>query len=284
MRDMLMNFLFSFALLSIVFAALALSAWRWLDHRADRDAMNRLVSGQPTARGLFDPALLDGLPEPARRFFLFAIAPGTPRYTVANLTMAGQFGMGTKAKPSYLDMSATQTLAMPAGFVWKMNARRGLMRLSGSDTESWTRFWLMGLLPVARLGGNPDHTRSAFGRYVAEAVFWTPAALLPGPGIHWEQVDANCARVTVSHQGLSQAVDITVAPDGQPTQVCFQRWSNANPQKVHRLQPFGGYLSEFREFAGFRLPTRVEAGNNFGTDDYFPFFVVNISNIDFPHV
>jgi hypothetical protein len=68
-------------------------------------------------------------------------------------------------------MTARQILAMPAGFIWKMRARRGLMVLSGSDSESWTRFWLMGLLPVVRMGGNPDHTRSAFGRYVAEAVF-----------------------------------------------------------------------------------------------------------------
>lgn len=267
----------------VALSALLLRAWHWQDHRTDRRSMSRLVSGQPMKPGLFDPAVLAELCEPARRFFRYAITPGTPLYTVANITMAGQFGMGTKAAPNYLAMNATQTLAFPEGFVWAMSARRGLFCVSGSDTESWTRFWLMGLLPVARLGGNADHRRSAFGRYVAEAVFWTPAALLPGPGIHWEQVGEHCARVTVSHRGLVQSVDLTVAPDGQPTQVCFDRWSNANPDKVYRLQRFGGYLSECREFAGFRLPARVEAGNNFGTDEYFPFFVVNITDIRFPH-
>jgi hypothetical protein len=79
---------------------------------------------------------------------------------------------------------------------------------SASDSECWTRFWLMGLLPVARMGGNPE--------------------------------------------------------------------------KQHRMQPFGGYVSEFKEFAGFRLPTHVEAGNWFGTDRYFPFFVVNVTDIIFP--
>jgi len=223
------------------------------------------------------------LPEPARRYFLYTIQPGTPLRTVANITMAGRFGMGTKATPNYLDMTASQTLAMPAGFVWKMRAKRGLMRLSGSDSERWTRFWLMELLPVARMGNNPDHTRSAFGRYVAEAVFWTPASVLPGPGIQWEGVGRDCARLTVRHAGLSQAVDLTVAPDGQPVQVRFERWSNANPGKVHRLQPFGGTLAAFRAFAGFRLPTHVEAGNFFGMDQYFPFFVADVSDIDFPH-
>ncbi len=276
---MLMNILF----ISIVLAALALSAWRWFDHRADREAMNRLAATQPTGPACFDPAMLADLPEPARRYFLYSIEPGTPLCTVANITMSGQFGMGTMADPKYLDMTATQTLAMPAGFVWKMKAKRGVMRLSGSDSERWTRFWLMGMLPVARLGGDPDHSRSAFGRYVAEAVFWTPAAMLPGPDVRWEPLDTDCARVTVRYQGHSQSVDVTVARDGQPTQVRFERWSNANPEKIHRLQPFGGYLSAFRIFAGFRLPTHVEAGNHFGTDEYFPFFVADVTDIEFPH-
>jgi hypothetical protein len=36
------------------------------------------------------------LPEPARRYFRYTIESGTPRYTVASITMAGRFGVGTK--------------------------------------------------------------------------------------------------------------------------------------------------------------------------------------------
>ena len=133
------------------------------------------------------------------------------------------------------------------------------------------------------MGGTEDHARSAFGRYVAEAVFWTPAALLPGPNVHWELVDVNVARVTLRHNGLSQSVDVTMAEDGRPLQVHFDRWSNANPEREYRWQPFGGYLSEFREVEGFRLPMHVEAGNHFGTERYFPFFVVDVTEIAFPH-
>jgi len=270
-------------LLIIVFAGVGLYAWRFLDQRADREAMHRLMSMQPEQLARFDPGMIADLPEPARRYFLYTIKPDTPLYRVTKINMSGRFGMGTKTKPGYFHMTATQILAMPVGFIWKMQAHRSFMMLSGSDSECWTRFWLMGLLPVARMGGNPDHTRSAFGRYVAESVFWLPAAVLPGPGVAWEQVNKDCARIIVRHQDLVQSVDVTVAPDGQPIQVCFDRWSDANPEKQHRLQPFGGYLSEFQLFAGFRLPTHVEAGNHFGTDQYFPFFVVNVNDIDFPH-
>ena len=272
----------TFLLLLPVVAGLTLTAWRQFDHRADAKASKRLASELPIEPARFDPEMIAELPEPARRYFLYTIEPGTPLYAVANISMTGRFGMGVKTKPDYLDMTATQTLAMPAGFVWRMRARRGLFRLSGSDSERWTRFWLMGLLPVARSGGDPDHTRSAFGRYVAEAVFWTPAAVLPGPGVSWELVNSDCARLNVTYHGLSQSVDVTVAPNGQPTMVRFERWSNANPEKQHRLQPFGGYLSEFRSFEGYRLPSHVEAGNHFGTDQYFPFFVVDVTAVEFP--
>ncbi|SHL97786.1 hypothetical protein SAMN05443432_1042 [Roseovarius litoreus] len=261
-----------------------LIGWRQFDHHVDRVEMERLLATQPADPAHFDADIVADLPEPARRFFTFAISEGTPLYTVANLEMAGQFGMGDTGAPGYIPMVATQVLAAPHGFVWTMSAGNGAMRMAGSDSASWTRFWLFGLVPVARFGGDRDHTRSAFGRYVAEAVFWTPAAVLPGPNVTWEAVSGNTARMTMRHAGLEQAVDVTVAENGQPLYVAFQRWSDANPEKVHRLQPFGGYLSEFRDFGGFRLPTHVEAGNHFETETYFPFFIADVSEITFPQI
>ncbi|OOY22649.1 hypothetical protein BMI91_18525 [Thioclava sediminum] len=259
-----------------------LFARRRLDLRADRAEMARLSAFQPTDPPRFSADMVADLPEPARRFFTFAIAEGTPLYTVARLKMQGQFGMGDKSAPGYMPMRATQVLAAPHGFVWAMSGESGGMRLSGSDSAKWTRFWIAGLAPVARFGGSADHKRSAFGRYVAEAVFWTPAAVLPGPNVTWEPISTNIARMTMRHNGLEQAVDLTVAADGRPEQVSFQRWSNANPQKRHQLQPFGGFLSEFREVEGFRLPTHVKAGNNFESEAYFPFYIADVTDIRFP--
>ncbi len=267
-------------IVGIVLAGLVI--WRQLDHRADRAEMDRLAGFQPARPQTFSAEMVADLPEPARRFFTFSIAEGTLLHTVARIEMAGQFGMGDKAAPGYLPMQATQVLAAPEGFIWAMSSGAGITRLSGSDSGSWTRFWLNGLAPVARFGGTPDHTRSAFGRYVAEAVFWTPAAVLPGPNVIWEPVSDDVARMTMRRGDLEQMVEITVDPDGRPLHVSFLRWSDANPQKQHQFQPFGGYLSEFKIFEGFTLPTHVEAGNFFGTEDYFPFFLVDVSAIVFP--
>jgi hypothetical protein len=264
-----------------VFCLAAVSALLAWDRHADRNAWQRLVELQPSAPRVFSAELIADLPEPARRYFTFTMQPGTPLLPVVEIDMTGQFSLGTKDKPAYQPMEARQILAAPQGFVWAMRTRGG-MPLSGSDSGSWTRFRIFGVIPVARLGGDPDHTRSAFGRYVAEAVIWSPAALLPGPAVTWEALDQDSARVTIRHDGLEQAVDVTVDADGRPVEVRFQRWSNANPDKVHRLQPFGAHMSDFREVQGYRLPFRIEAGNMFGTDDYFPFFLADVTEIRFP--
>ena len=267
--------------LVLVFGGLALAFLLLLDRRADRVEWDRLSALQPEDPIHLDPLMVADLPEPARRYFAYTIQPGTPLLPVAVIEMTGQFSLGTKEDPRYQPMEARQILAVPEGFVWSMRTRGG-MPVSGSDSGSWTRFRIFGLIPVGRLGGDPDHTRSAFGRYAAEATIWAPAALLPGPNVSWSAVDEDTARVTITHGELEQAVDVTVDADGRPVEVSFQRWSDANPDRVHRLQPFGAFMSDFREVGGYRLPFRVEAGNMFGTEDYFPFFLADVTDIRFP--
>ena len=264
-------------------ALLGLAALRVLDARDDRAQWRRLAALQPVRPAVFDPQSVAGLPEPARRFLRFAIAPGARLFTVAELHMGGEFSLGPPDRPVYQPMDARQILAAPEGFLWTLRLPNGVSGSDfGSPARGWTRFRIFGLFPVARLGGNADHTRAAFGRYVAEAVFWTPAALLPGPGVTWEAPGPDTARVTVTRGPLSQAVDIEVAPDGRPITVHFQRWSDANPERRYRLQPFGGVLSDFRDVQGFRVPFAVEAGSMFGTEAYFPFFRARIAEVRFP--
>jgi hypothetical protein len=270
-------------LLGILFiVVVGLAGWRALDRRADQTAWERLTAAQAGNTTTFHASMTAGLPEPARRYFNFAIAQGTPLYTTVEIDMAGEIGLGSKDAPGYRRMSARQILAPPYGLVWKVKTGS----ISGSDgalpDKSWTRFWLFDLIPVVRVDGL-DHHRAAFGRVVAEGAFWAPASLLPGEFIRWEAIDDNSARAVVTFGDFEQAVDVTVEESGAPTKVVIQRWSNANADQAYRAQPFGGYLSKFQEFGGYRLPMRVEGGNLIGTPDYFPFFKADVTAIRFPH-
>jgi hypothetical protein len=241
--------------------------WRSLAELASRPAIR------------FDGRMVADLPEPARRYFRYAIAQGSPLRTFAEIEMTGELGLGTKQSPGYRRMVAEQILAAPHGFVWRVR----LGSLGGSDgavaNGSWTRFWFLGLLPVVRVGGSPDHRRSAMGRMAAEAVFWTPAALLSGPGIRWEALDTDTARLVMRIGDHEHVIDLSVTAEGQPTRIVLQRWSNANQDKAYRRQSFGGDLSDFRTIDGYRVPMRVEGGNLIGTDAYFPFYKVDIRRI-----
>lgn len=260
-----------------------LVVWRWIDIRAERRLAADLLAGQPDMPRVFDLTMIEGLPEPARRFFRFAIAPGTPLDSVVALQMEGQLALGTKDAPGWMKMRAQQVLAPHHGFIWQVQCKRGMMRVVGSDAafdrNSWSRFWLLGLLPVVRSGSSADHLRSSFGRYTAEGLFWAPAAYLPREGFSWREVGPDQTRVSVEAFGMVQDVDLFVRPDGSPEKVVFQRWSNANPDKRFQAQPFGGALSDFKTFGGFTLPTRVEAGNFYGTADYYPFFKAHLTQV-----
>ena len=258
---------------------LSLLTWYWTDRQTDKRVWRELTATAGQTHAVFDLAMIEGLPEPAQRYFRYTIKPGASLIMAVEIDMQGKLGLGTQDQPKYKSMKARQVLAPPHGLVWKLKSGA----VSGSDGAtpgtSWTRFWLFDLIPVVRVGGGRDHHRSAFGRVVSEGAFWVPASLLPSHHVRWEPVDHNTARAVVTYAGLEQAVDITVAEDGQPTSIRLQRWSNANEQKVFREQPFGGNLSDFRDFDGYRLPTRVEAGNHFGTEQYFPFYRAKVNNI-----
>ena len=119
-------FLTVIVLVTLLFAVLCI--WRWADHKADRVLWNELAASQPVRPATFAPVMVDGLPEPARRYFRYTIKTGTPLYTVAEISMRGRFSLGTKEAPDYFTMMAEQILAAPTGFVWKMNAENGVMK------------------------------------------------------------------------------------------------------------------------------------------------------------
>jgi hypothetical protein len=274
------------ALAALLVAAAALGLWV---HSRDRAQAARVWAALEGAREAeptrYDPAMVAELPEVARRYFARAIEPGTPLHRMVRLEMEGSFIMNGNPMP----MTARQILAPPAqGFVWQAEVGSGLMRFGGSDgyhraggrTESWTKFWLRGLIPLARIGETSDHARAAATRVMLEAV-WAPASLLPQFGAEWVQTGPDSAEVRFAQMQGIEPMQITLDAEGNPVEVWALRWTDANPERVHRLQPFGGRMLEMERHQGFLVPARVELGNMWGTPDYAPFFLATITSAEF---
>ena len=277
--------LLTLALLAL--AALFLVAMARRERREEARIITRLLARQPAAPPVFSHDMLAGLPEPAQRFFRFTIAEGTSLITVADVSMEGRFDLGSNEAPNPQPMQARQIMAPPLGFLWTTRMGEKLT-VTGSDGlfdgKSWSRFRLLGLFPMARAGGNPDHRLSAFGRLVGDALLFTPAVFLPAAeagwdSLTWADAGANSASVTVTLGALTQSATVTVDASGRLLSVSFPRWSNENPEKEFRLQPFGGDITSHGSFAGFTLPTALTAGNHYGTEQYHIFFDVQITHV-----
>ena len=264
-------------------AALAFLSYREAMAQAESVWQDVAFRAEPSA-GAFDPAMVANLPEIAQRYFRHAIAPGTPLSGCVVLEMQGVFLLGDKRSYQTYAMKARQILRPPRDFVWIPTMQSGFLRISGFDAlvakSAWTRFWLFGLIPVANAQTSADLVRSARFRSAMEGV-WVPTSLLPQNGAQWDQLGPDQARIRLQKVYPEVVLDLTLGKDGSVREVIGQRWSNANPEQVFRLQPFGGTISSEATFGGYTIPSALRVGNHFGTDDFLPFFQVEVTRADY---
>ncbi|MHB1162437.1 MAG: DUF6544 family protein [Chloroflexota bacterium] len=233
--------------------------WRSLDEE--------VAAGEPFAEGM-----VSDLPDPARRYFLHAIRPGTPLASKIRLGISGSLRTG-RDQP-WMSLSAEQIVAKGRGFIWKARASSGPMVLTAADHyaegEGRTRVALFGLLPIVNSSG-PDVSRSAIGRLAIEGVL-LPPSLLPQPGVKVEGVDGDHFRVTVTVDGESTPMTLAVDQDGRLREVVIPRYGNMTEDGSFQYIPFGAAVEEERTFGGYTIPGKMRAGWWYGTDRYAELF------------
>ena len=145
--------------IALVIAALLLvalvSLWvlRLVDRRADLTEWKRLAALQPRRPVLFDMEMVADLPEPARRYFEYTIAPRTPLLPVVVIEMTGKFSLGnrsTEAETSRLGRRRPAPTSVPP-----MVERRLLLvwppRAGGNSSgRNWTPVSASGSLAGSR--------------------------------------------------------------------------------------------------------------------------------------
>lgn len=282
-----MNFkkLTTFGAVALIGGTIA-KAWRVRkDAAAHAECAYRHLASSSGPHTTFSLEQVAHLPEIAQRYFRHSIAPGTPLYSAVELEMEGTFLLDEKRGQRSLQMLARQVLRTPDQFVWLPEMRSGLITISGSDGlyegQAWTRFWLLGLVPVAQAKTSRDLVRSAQFRAAIESAMWLPSSLLAKNGAEWEQIEEHLARITLRRFEPAIVLNVNVDSHGAIRTIMGNRWSSANPEKVFRLQPFGGTALAEGSFQGFTIATHIEAGNHFGEDNYVPFFQARIVRASF---
>jgi len=259
----------------------ALVAVRSRDSRTIARLRDTLERGDESPSGRFDPMMVADLPEPARRYLLHAIRPGTPLARSVRLEMAGQMRLGEDQR--WLPFRARQVLAPPDGFVWEASVGTGPWRFAGADVyangQGRMAFRLWDLVPIVQAGG-PDVSRSARGRLAIESI-WQPASLLPHAGVAWASIDDRTAQATVTIDGEPVPLTLSIAPDGGLQAVAMERWSNLSVDGEYASIPFGADVLAESTYEGYTVPSHLNVSWRYGTGGAFDCFRARLVDVSY---
>jgi hypothetical protein len=215
---------------------------------------------EPSSAGSFGSDELTGLPEPVRRYFTAAIAPGAPLAVSVRLSMRGRIKLGR-----WWPFSADEVLHPHRGFVWRARiagALTGFDRYAAGRGEMDWR--LAGLVKVMHADG-PDVSRSAAERAGAEAI-WLPTALLPRFGVRWEALDDQQIRASYNTDGKPLLTTFAINADGRIRSFGFDRWGDPDQTGAWAQHPCGGEVTASTTFDGLTIPAAGRFGWFHGTD------------------
>lgn len=240
----------------------------------------KILQTQSPAVERFSKERIADQPEPVQRYFLHAIALGTPLSSSVHLTMSGTIRLAPTQ--DWMPVQAEEVLSTK-GFLWKARAGQGMMQMQGADYYAAgtgrMRFSLWNLIPIVN-AQSPDMNRSAIGRLVGES-FWLPAALLPQRGVSWRAIDTNTIQASLEFDNQPITLTFAIDSQGRLLKSSLLRWGDQTEDKHYAEIPFGGEYPAERTFAGYTIPSQMGAGWWFGTDRYFEFFRVTLDQAEF---
>ena len=233
----------------------------------------------PSTELVFTKDMVADLDEPVRRYFLHAIAPGTPLASYVELTMNGSFRL--KSNAEWLPMRASQIVSTAPGFIWQAKVGKGLTNFSGADyyyrDRGRTKFSLWGVIPLVD-AQSKDIDRSAAGRLGAEYI-WLPSALLPQNGVTWQAIARNTIQAIFQVDNEPIILTLNIDREGKLSEISLPRWNNAKSGNWHH-STFIAQVEAEQTFDGYTVPSSVRAGW-LDADRTWIFFRSNIQIAEF---
>jgi hypothetical protein len=207
-------------------------------------------------RGRFQPDGLIDLPEPAQRYLLHTIAPGTLLASSVDLRMHGEIKFH-----GWRRFAAQQIIHANLDFVSK--ARIHVLGLNVPFTETVQNG--KGARPSRRHSGRPHSARSTAGRAMAQSV-WMPPSLC-NEFVVWTAISEPRPHVHICAHGEWAELALQIGADGSLCALRLFRWSNAGGGRF-RYVPYGGMVEDEDTFGGYTIPTKLRLGYFAGTDRF----------------
>jgi hypothetical protein len=267
-------------LVNLVLGVAVASAWA--DARFSRETVaivRGLFAAAAGESSIVTPQEVAALPAPVRRWLEVSGAVGKPRVRYVRLVQRG--GMRTAPEQDFMPVHAEQYFTTtPPGFVWQVHARMfRVLPIAGRDSymSGHGRMLITGaaLVPFVNASGDKIDQGTLL-RYLAE-IIWFPSAAL-SPYLHWEAVDANTARVTMTFQSVSASADFSFNGEGRVSGMLAQRYMGDGSSA--RLERWGGTLSAWKRFHGIDVPVQGVVSWKLESGD-FSYYRWEITDLDY---
>lgn len=234
----------------------------------------------PSTGLVFTEDMTADLDEPVRRYFLHAIAPGTPLASYVELEMNGSFRQQPDA--DWLPMQASQIISAE-GFIWQARVGKGSLGFSGADYYAQNRgrvkFFWWGLIPLVD-AQNSNINRSSVGRLCIEYI-WLPSALLPQNGVAWQAISDNTIQANFEIDNEPISLTLYIDDYGKLFGISLPRWGDNTADKNWQYIPFGAEIQAEATFGGYTIPARMNVGYWLSTDKYWTFFQATLNRVEF---
>ncbi|MGA8866443.1 MAG: DUF6544 family protein [Candidatus Sulfotelmatobacter sp.] len=132
---------------------------------------------------------------------------------------------------------------------------------------------LGGVLPVKKITG-PQADRGELQRYLASLVF-CPPMLVNHPSLDWAAVGPHTLRLRERDDPTGATVDLEINEQGRPLVCRADRPRISRKEAV--LTPWSGTCTEFREWEGLRIPSRLEVAWHL-PEEAFTYFRAEITS------
>lgn len=200
--------------------------------------------------------MLQKLPDPVKRYLLYAGVVGRPIVQTVRLKQVGRIRKDTKQP--WMNFDAKQYYSVnPPGFVWVAYMRifgLPIVRVRDSYMEGKGNMLIkaLSLFTIGNSAGK-ELDQGAMMRYLNEMT-WFPSAFL-GNNISFEPIDANSAKVTLKDMGKSITAMMYFDDDGKFINFTAPRYRDMGNNKFE-LENWSTPIREYGEFGGLKLPKK----------------------------
>ncbi len=212
---------------------------------------------------MFDPFKLDNVPPPVARYLRRVLRHRHLYIGHVELQQSGTLRTDLKHE-NWMRFTASLTVTPPrTEFVWQARVKAfPFLLLNVRDSyiagEGASEVKVFDLFTLDRRKGGEPIDAGSLHRYLAEAV-WYPTALLPSAALAWTPIDDTKALATLTHGGISVALEFRFNPTGAVTSVYTPgRWGSF-PDGAKEL-PWEGRFHDYRLQGGVIVPSWGEVG------------------------